>query len=120
MPVFYDLPFALAMSCTASIGVTGVFFLLTRKRITNKFVPIMGVLQVSFVVILVAFYFLGYQLQVAVALPYIQQALDEQCGQQTLVANADGFKIDSGFWWSSGDTVDCHYNNVEWICTCLP
>lgn len=118
MPVFYNLLFTLAMSCTASIAVTGIFFLLARKRIANKFVPILGVLQVSFLVILAAFYFLGYQFQVAVALPYIQQALDEQCGQQALVATADGFRIDSGYGWTSGDEAACYFNNVEWICNC--
>jgi hypothetical protein len=54
------------------------------------------------------------------AVPYIQQALDEQCGSLNLVANASSYRysLDFGIRYSDYPTV-CQFDR-EWICECGP
>ena len=118
MFVFYGLPVALALSCLSSLLVTILFAILTRKKKFQTLVPVLGVLQLTFIIVLVLFFTVGYRLQVAIALPHIQQALDEQCIGNNIEAVADGFYSEDIFRWKTTDhSVECAYTGA-WICKC--
>jgi hypothetical protein len=112
---------ALAVNCSGAVMLTAVFLFLTRKKNLPKLVYALGVLQLSFVIGLILFYTLGYHIQATIALPHIQQALDEHCTGENIEAAADGFYIESRFRWESGDKLaECYYGGVDWICSCVP
>ena len=118
MPVFYFLPIILAVSCSSAVFLTVLFAVLTRKKRFQTLVPVLGVLQLSFLIVLIIFYLFGYDLQVSVALPHIQQALHEQCTGENIKVIAEGFYIEDVFRWRSDDeSVTCAYTGA-WICTC--
>lgn len=124
MLVFYVLPVGLAVSCIPAMFLSIFFTAWTRQKGFQTLVPILGILQLSFVIAFVIFlglfYVFGYDLQVSLALPYIQQALDEQCSGNNLEASTDGFYIEDIFRWKSSDNaVECTYID-GWTCSCQP
>ncbi|MBI5669332.1 MAG: hypothetical protein HZC41_15115 [Chloroflexi bacterium] len=117
MPVLYHFLNMLLFSCSAAVVVTLIFVVLTRKKKFETLTPILGVLQLTFVIALILFYFLAPRLQISIALPYIQQALNEQCETEGIVADEDGFEADSGFRWKS-EEIECYFNYKVWRCYC--
>jgi hypothetical protein len=59
------------------------------------------------------------EVQARIALPYIQNALNEQCRNVTVVADTSGFVIDPGFKWKSQtENVVCYPGSSGWRCDC--
>ena len=61
----------------------------------------------------------GFRLQKAIVVPYIQQALDEQCGQGNFQAREGEFYQDSGYHWRDNtNSAQCYLNGKSWSCSC--
>jgi hypothetical protein len=123
MPIINSLYFVPLASClTSALLCSLLFFFLRRKGHLKHYITfttLMALFIITCVLSSFPFWGLSNRLQIAIALPYIQRALDEQCGEQRFTAHAKGFYVDSGFHWSSDDNLaSCYYNNVSWICSC--
>jgi hypothetical protein len=126
MPVFYHFFSVLLAAFPISIVLAIAFAWLIRnsKRDTAFsrgfwFFSVMAFWFLSYLISIAASNFILHKLQASVALPYIQEALDRTCGQNSFIADEQGFYNDSGSRWASSDGfVTCLYNNEEWICSC--
>ena len=128
MPFFYHLPFIVLVGTVCSAILTVGFAWLFRKRNINYVIPFaltFGV--VSWVVMIALVNFFGSHIQAAIAVPYVQAALDEEseCDGYSYVADTRGFYVESesGYWWASEDRrANCGYNGYSglWRCYCLP
>ena len=119
MPRFYHLPFVLFVSCTLSLFLLLVFFLIFRNRVHKLLVSSIGFFMFVFILLVLVINILTFKAQSLAAVPYIQEALNKYCGEHNIEANEGGFDVDSGYRWSSeSNSVQCYYNNVEWSCTC--
>ena len=125
MPVFYHLPFGILVGTVCSVILTVGFAWLIRKKGWKGWDAIPFVLTfgaVSWLIMILLVNFISYPIQVAIAVPYIQVALDEasECDGYGFIADARGFYVDSGYGWTSEDSrATCYYSNI-WICSCSP
>jgi hypothetical protein len=95
------------------------FALVVRSGKRFSLIQTLAILQITFVIALIAFVAFGYQLQVSIALPYIRDSIERQCGIDNPLVTSDGFTIDSGYrWQSETNEITCFFNNQEWICEC--
>ena len=52
-------------------------------------------------------------------MPLIQQALDEQCGADQIIADGEGYSGDPYPCWGSSEAVcDFNHSTDEFICSC--
>ena|SRR6266496_3953149 len=112
--------FSCGFSIIALIGVTA--FLRKRQRQTSakSLLLLIGVSILAFVIATLLFGTVGYSLQMAIAQPYIQQELDQQCGQNVFHANDGELYNESALyhWRANTSTAQCFYDGEEWVCSC--
>jgi hypothetical protein len=93
--------------------------LVVRKGKKFSLIQTLAILQITFVLAVIAFLVFGYQLQISIALPYIKDSVERQCAIENPLVTGEGFAIDSGFQWESEtNEITCFFNNEEWICEC--
>ena len=64
-------------------------------------------------------YFVALKLEAIGYMPIIQQALDEQCGEGTFVADPEGYSGDPNPSWGNSEAIcDLNHNTDEFICSC--
>ena len=115
MPGFYHLPFGVLFSTVCSAILTVGFIWLIRKRKIYYVIPlVLTFWPVSWVAMIVLVNFISYPIQAAIAVPYIQVALDEasECDGYGFIADARGFYVDSdGYGWTSEDSrATCYHS----------
>lgn len=98
-----------------------ILFVAFRNRL-NKFV-LLGVFLLVPILIVSVLRFTNdaaMDLTANLAIPYIQEALDEQCSDKDITAHAQSYSstLDFGTTYSDGQ-VSCRYDN-SWVCECLP
>lgn len=122
MPIFFTPIHAALFECIFSLlfaSLLNLFIFKYVERFITRLGLILGLLQLGFFIAVVAYSTLGYRLQVEIALPYIQEAVDSACFNKNIKVDEEGFYISSGFQWENQEQgVDCYYNNVRWICDC--
>lgn len=123
MPIFYHFGTWILFSCGSSfivfISVTA-FLLIRYRRVSIKsFLILLNIAILAFVIATLLFGSVGYRLQVAIAEPYIQQALDQMCGQGAFQTNEGQLITSSFFYWrADASPAECYYNRKEWVCSC--
>jgi hypothetical protein len=125
MLTFYDGVTWILFSCGSSMVVLISITVFLRKRqhqiSAKSLLLLFGVTILAFVMATLLFGSVGYSLQVAIAEPYIQQSLDQQCGQGAFRANEGQFYDESGYYWrANASTVQCFYGSKDWVCSCSP
>ena len=123
MITFYDgitwILFSCGSSLVALISVTAFLRNRHRQISTKSLLILFGVAILAFVIATLLFGSAGYKLQVAIAQPYIQQALDQKCGQGVFHANEGQFYNESGYYWRANTSAaQCFYGSKGWICSC--
>lgn len=116
---FYWLLFSCGSSFIVFVGVT-VFLLKRYRQISVKSLLILfGITALAFVVSSNIFIGVGRDLQMTVAEPYIQQALDQECGQGVFHTTEGRLYNESGYYWQANTSLaQCFYNGRGWVCSC--
>jgi len=123
MSTFYPA-YVFVFAVVIGTVLTAIFSWLNRKRgfqscksVAVLFFAAIGLWFISVVVATLLLNPVLRKMQASEALPYIQDALDDECGQNRYTATEDGFNFSSTYEWSS-DAASCYFNNAQWICTC--
>lgn len=91
-----------------------------QHRISNKSLLLLfGIAVLVFIAGSALYLRVGSRLQAAIAEPYIQQALDQKCGQGVIIAS-EGETYNESFyhWRANTSSATCYYDNKEWLCSC--
>lgn len=124
MQIFYNVLYFYLFSCGSSfIAFVGVaaFLLIRYRRISIKsFLILAGIVILVFVIAALLFGRVGYELQMAIIEPYVQQALDQTCGPGVFQANEGHFGTTSAYnyWRADASPAECYYSNKGWVCSC--
>ena len=106
-----------------SILIPIVVFVIAHKRMRTSLLVKIAILVLGISACTAAgtfsSFFIADELQFDVAIPYIQNALHDQCPNKHLTADRSGFQISSTIdWISKKDNTVCFFSNVEWKCDC--
>ena len=123
MPYFYNFIILSGVSLIISFLLTAALFLILDRSRTAIFpITIPSFVGTNFIVFIIALLLcnpLLYQLQIATATPYVEEALSQQCHSDDFRISEGIFTNNSKFGWESinGDTT-CYDNGQEWRCRC--
>lgn len=124
MPIFYSAISVYGTAFFISGFLSSVLFYLTARqrktRIPLLLLAYVGIWSITFVASVVIVNFALHRAQANVASPYIQEAINSQCGIESQVIAPDDFYLSDGLYrWSSTDkSVTCYYSFDAWECSC--
>ena len=75
------------------------------------------ILLVTIPILLIVLWFIGIQIEAMGYVGYIQEAIDEQCPELSVVVDVEGFSGDPFPNWSSPQ-ASCWLDSSEWNCGC--
>jgi hypothetical protein len=121
--MFYDgVTWILFSSCFSIIALFCVAAFLSKRKphiSTKSPIFVYGVLIFGFIIASVLFLSVGRRLQTTLAIPYIQESLDQKCGQGVFRAAEGDVYNESGFYWqANAKSAQCYYSSEGWICSC--
>jgi hypothetical protein len=119
---FFNSYTLLLLDIVFACAISAIVLIIFRKRRKHRFYPliVLTLFTASCIIGYYAMTILGSNMQRAIALPYVQQALNDQCRQTTIIADEQGFyKQDDVLYWDSSDgTSHCYFSGKAWVCQC--
>ena len=119
VPYFYSALVGYPIAFILSILLTITLFLTLLRNRKKTILKVLGVETIVFFICVWICAFLMYYLQINIATPYIEEALNQQCSVNE-VSILDGvFHNDSRFRWiDANGEIECRFSNSEWECRC--
>jgi phosphoglycerol transferase MdoB-like AlkP superfamily enzyme len=119
MPFFYYRSIGYLIAFILSILLTIILFQTLMRNSKITFLKVFGTFMVMFFISALVCYFVMFNLQINIAAPYIEEAINRQCGLTGFNIMDGEFDTDSRFSWSDvNKEIECRFRNSQWDCNC--